>query len=341
MDHRSHAPIAAAVIACCLTAPLTAQRELGLLFGSWETGGAQRGTTTYEARIDRPWGRYLRHGIALQVTSDRGAAGRAFYGVGYELEVLRGRAVLGPYAVVSGALGAEADTLGQRLAALWTAGVGLEWRPVRFFAIDVEERYRVSDRGPRGFWNPGTPSTWWSTTVGLSIALGRSRSSGGAGQRTAAVPRTDPGGGPPARPVADPVRPPLMLVGRSGDVVQTALAVVGSPYHWGGTAENGFDCSGLIQYAYGRHGIRLPRMSRDQAGAGSAVPAVLDSLRPGDILAFAARAGGGVTHVGLYIGAGKFIHSSSTGVRTSRLDRDDPDGRYWMPRWVGVRRILP
>jgi len=68
---------------------------------------------------------------------------------------------------------------------------------------------------------------------------------------------------------------------------------------------------------------------------------VVDSLRPGDILAFAGRPGGSVTHVGLYIGDGRFIHSSSTGVRLSRLDRDDPDGKYWIPRWVGVRRILP
>lgn len=311
---------------------LAAQREVGLLYGSWEAGR----TISYEARLDRPWGPALRHGIALQVTNERGAAGRAFYGVGYELELLRGGAVLGPYAVLSGALGAESDTAGQRIAALWTAGLGLEWRPFRFFAIDAEERYRVSDRGPHGFWNPGTPRRWWSTSLGISIAVG------GTSRRAPSAPRrTD---APPASPAdgpADPV-PPLLMVGRTGDVVQTALEVIGSPYQWGGTAENGFDCSGLIQYAYGRHGIRLPRMSREQALAGTSVSVVIDSLRPGDILAFAGRPGGGsVTHVGLYIGDGRFIHSSSTGVRLSRLDRDDPDGKYWIPRWVGVRRILP
>jgi len=54
-------------------------------------------------------------------------------------------------------------------------------------------------------------------------------------------------------------------------VVQTAIESLGTPYTWGGTADNGFDCSGLIQYAYGQHGIRLPRMSRDQAHAGAEV----------------------------------------------------------------------
>jgi len=56
---------------------------------------------------------------------------------------------------------------------------------------------------------------------------------------------------------------------------------------WGGTEANGFDCSGLVQWAYGRHGIRLPRMSRDQARSGSEITPVVDALRPGDILLFA------------------------------------------------------
>jgi hypothetical protein len=188
---------------------LAAQREVGLLYGSWEAGR----TISYEARLDRPWGPALRHGIALQVTNERGAAGRAFYGVGYELEVLRGGAVLGPYAVLSGALGAESDTAGQRIAALWTAGLGLEWRPFRFFAIDAEERYRVSDRGPHGFWSPGAPRKWWSTTLGISIAVG------GTSRRASAPRRNDAPPASLAAGPADPV-PTLMMVGRTGDVVQ-------------------------------------------------------------------------------------------------------------------------
>ncbi|MGH7537395.1 MAG: C40 family peptidase, partial [Gemmatimonadales bacterium] len=196
--------------------------------------------------------------------------------------------------------------------------------------LSVEERYRVTDRGPHGFWRPGAPHRRWGTSVGMSIALR-------GGRRRVASAATDVSRAPPPQ---EPPQPPLMLVGRAATVVETALSVLGSPYQWGGTAANGFDCSGLIQYAYGRHGIRLPRTSRDQALVGTAVTPDLANLQPGDILVFADRSGGTVTHVGMYVGEGKFIHSSTTGVRLSRLEHTDPDGAYWIPKWVGTRRIL-
>jgi cell wall-associated NlpC family hydrolase len=114
---------------------------------------------------------------------------------------------------------------------------------------------------------------------------------------------------------------------------------MGTPYRWGGNDENGYDCSGLIQWAYGQHGIVLPRTSRDQARTGEAQDRTVASLLPGDILTFSAG-GDGVSHVGLYVGGGDFIHSSSAGVRLSSLVADDPDSRWWQQRWVGVRRIL-
>jgi hypothetical protein len=126
-----------------------------------------------------------------------------------------------------------------------------------------------------------------------------------------------------------------------GNVVSTALEEMGQPYVWGGTGDGsgGYDCSGLIQYAYNRQGIRLPRTSAGQAEAGIAIRREMDALLPGDILTFAER-GDQVTHVGLYVGEGRFIHSASRGVRLSRLAEDDPDGRYWLRRWVGVRRVV-
>lgn len=126
-----------------------------------------------------------------------------------------------------------------------------------------------------------------------------------------------------------------------GNVVSTALEEMGQPYVWGGTGNGsgGFDCSGLIQYAYNRWGIRIPRTSVGQSQAGIAIRREMDALLPGDILTFSDR-GDEVTHVGLYVGEGRFIHSASRGVRLSRLAEDDPDGRYWLRRWVGVRRVV-
>src|SRR5438445_476490 len=86
-----------------------------------------------------------------------------------------------------------------------------------------------------------------------------------------------------------------------------------------------------------------PRKSSPLSGpwAGAEVTPLIDALRPGDILLFSARAGAGVTHVGMYVGELKFIHSSNRGVKLSRLDPQDPEGAYWLDRWVGARRIIP
>ncbi len=126
-----------------------------------------------------------------------------------------------------------------------------------------------------------------------------------------------------------------------GNVVRTALDEMGQPYVWGGTGDGngGFDCSGLIQFAYGRYGIPIPRTSAGQANAGIAIRRDQEGLLPGDILVFSER-GDEPTHVGLYVGEGKFIHSASKGVRLSRLADDDTEGRLWLKRWIGVRRIV-
>lgn len=126
---------------------------------------------------------------------------------------------------------------------------------------------------------------------------------------------------------------------------QVALAALGTPYQWGSVGGRqgalGFDCSGLIWHAFARQGVTLPRVSREQARAGFAVPRSLNALEPGDLLAFARVPGGPVEHVGLYVGAGRFVHSSGWdgGVVVSRLAPRDPRGRWWWRRWVGARRV--
>ena len=117
-------------------------------------------------------------------------------------------------------------------------------------------------------------------------------------------------------------------------VVEVALESIGAPYEWGGTDANGFDCSGLIQFAYGKFGIALPRQSAAQIRAGSSVDPVPALLRPGDVLGFSRNSGGTTSHVGLYVGRGEFIHSGSGGVQISTLRSP-----YWQGRLVAARRI--
>lgn len=99
-------------------------------------------------------------------------------------------------------------------------------------------------------------------------------------------------------------------------VVNAAKAHLGLPYLYGGTSPStGFDCSGLTQYAFRQAGIAIPRVSYEQAAAGRAVP--YSQLRVGDLVAFNSP----VSHVGIYVGNGQFIHSPRTGdvVKISKL----------------------
>jgi hypothetical protein len=297
--------------------------------GRWYNGNR---ATVYEFRTSARAAGPLTHGFGVAVlVNDSLGRRRAFYGLGYELQAGRGHAPLGPYALAGLALGLSTDTSTQALAAQWSLGGGLEWRPLEWVGLGTEVRYRLEDRGPRGFWRTQSDRRQGvSATFGVSLGLGRRGGGRGAGLHGADYPVPLP---PPA--------PPTTVTGDAADVVQTALESLGTPYVWGGTADNGFDCSGLIQYAYAQHGIRLPRMSREQARVGAEIMPVPEALRPGDILVFAARPGAGVTHVGMYVGELKFIHSSSQGVKLSRLDPSDPEGAYWLERWVGVRRVMP
>lgn len=140
-------------------------------------------------------------------------------------------------------------------------------------------------------------------------------------------------------PPAAALQAPVTL---ADSIIATAADAMGRPYQFGGTGEDGagFDCSGLIQFAYGKHGIVLPRRSADQARRGTGITPKLHLLKPGDLLTFSNR-GRRVTHVGLYMGGGRFIHSATRGVQVSTLSAVDPYGRWWYRRWIGVRRLIP
>lgn len=123
---------------------------------------------------------------------------------------------------------------------------------------------------------------------------------------------------------------------RGEDIVETLRSALGVQYSWGGTSPGtGFDCSGLVYWAFGKHGIELPRTTYNMINVGASVQP--NKLRPGDLVFFDTdRNRKGPDHVGVYIGGGKFIHSARTGqpVKISSL----ADG-YYMDRWMGGRRI--
>jgi peptidoglycan DL-endopeptidase CwlO len=96
--------------------------------------------------------------------------------------------------------------------------------------------------------------------------------------------------------------------GQGAIAVQAALTQVGEPYSWGGAAPGGFDCSGLVMWAFQQAGIALPHSSQALAHGGQ--PVSLSDLQPGDVLTFYSDA----SHAGLYIGDGLMVHSSTYGV---------------------------
>lgn len=126
--------------------------------------------------------------------------------------------------------------------------------------------------------------------------------------------------------------------GNADDVLFRALGLVGTPYRYGGnTPEGGFDCSGLIGYVYrDAAGISLPRSTRELINLrGPAVEP--DALQSGDLLFFATSGGRQVSHAGIYVGEGRFVHAPSSG-GTVRLDRLGDS--YWQRSYLNAKRVF-
>jgi len=116
-------------------------------------------------------------------------------------------------------------------------------------------------------------------------------------------------------------------------VVRRALGYLGTRYRYGASGARGFDCSGFTSYIYRQHGISLPHNSAAQYRVGK--PVSRSELRPGDLVFFRTR-GNRISHVGIYIGNGKFVHASSA---RGRVRVDTLTSGYYHQRYVGARRI--
>jgi peptidoglycan DL-endopeptidase CwlO len=150
-----------------------------------------------------------------------------------------------------------------------------------------------------------------------------------ARERLAAQPPS-PGGPAPvvgasaSTPEGSSVAPPST----HGGVVGVAMRYLGVPYVWGGSTPRGFDCSGLVMYAFAQIGVSVPHSSYAQYGMGT--PVSMSQLQPGDLVFFA-----GASHVGIYIGGGQFIHAPHTGdvVKISSLSG------WYSSTFAGGRRL--
>lgn len=137
----------------------------------------------------------------------------------------------------------------------------------------------------------------------------------------------------PAAPVVSDYSSPA-----AEEVLLRALGLVGTPYRWGGnTPDSGFDCSGLIGYVYrDAAGIALPRSTHELIGM-QAANVGRDALQSGDLVFFATGGGSQVSHAGIYVGEGRFVHAPATG-GTVRLD--SLDNVYWQKVYLNAKRVI-
>ena len=137
-------------------------------------------------------------------------------------------------------------------------------------------------------------------------------------------------------PSADALKEEVLIPSTDGEkIVATAKKYLGVPYVWGGASPSGFDCSGLVYYVFKVNGYSMYRTPEDQYRQGTYVSR--NNLQPGDVVFFYNTVPGtGISHVGIYIGDGQFIHSpnSRSVVSIARLDNT-----YWNQHYYGARRM--
>lgn len=205
----------------------------------------------------------------------------------------------------------------------WSYGGGASFPLGPALSIQGEARNR-SALGATIMSAPGDFSSATEFRVGLEFRLG--------GGRSSVSPRVPSRGGSSsgtAWPAGN------TAAGAARRVVPRGEQYIGVPYVWGGETPKGFDCSGFVQYVYRHEGVDLPRTSRQMAGSGFAVSR--NEMAIGDLMLFAD--GGPISHVAIYAGSGRFIHSSSSGrgVRYDNLNSER--GRWYSQNLVAVRRV--
>ena len=151
--------------------------------------------------------------------------------------------------------------------------------------------------------------------------------------RPQSVPPHEVGAQAPTTGVAPgaPALPGPLTTALGAKAAEEARALIGAPYRYGGRDPSGFDCSGLVWYVYQSLGVELPRSSRQQRQGLAAISR--DELEPGDLVFFSSP----VDHVGIYLGAGDFVHAPRRGKRVSIASLDAP---YFQLGFAGAARVV-
>ena len=217
----------------------------------------------------------------------------------------------------------------------WSYGGGLQLALGRLVSVSGEARFRRlaadATRADSQF------------VRGIEYRVGLGFHFGGRSQRSRVYTPARADRPPTApRPARRPsTRWPVSTTSAAGAarrVVPTAERYIGVPYRYGGESpQTGFDCSGFVQYVYGIQGVDLPRTSRQMAGVGVAVNPSARSLAVGDLMLFAQN--GEISHVAIYAGNNRFIHSSSSGNGVRYDDLTTRRGKWFADHMVAARRV--
>ena len=239
-----------------------------------------------------------------------------------------------PYAFAG--IGAQSSSASPSLNSAiktWSYGGGIAVPLSTSIEIDGEVRYRSqlgSSYVPASDFIPGA-----EYRVGLSFGFGSRHRSTGYGSRSGSRP---PSPTPSSTRGGTRTSWPASTANASAAarrVVPDAEQYIGVPYVYGGSTPRGFDCSGFVQYVYARQGVDLPRTARQMAGSGA--PISRDAMTMGDLMLFVQN--GRISHVAIYAGSGRFIHSSSSGGGVRYDNLNTQRGQWFADHLVAIRRV--
>jgi cell wall-associated NlpC family hydrolase len=217
----------------------------------------------------------------------------------------------------------------------WSYGGGLQLALGHVLSVNGEARSRHLAAPAAPVDSQFVRGIEYRIGIGFHFGGGRQRSSGYS-KRSSTNPPRAPRSSAPARVIW-----PVSKTSSSGAahrVIPAAERYIGVPYRYGGTSPvSGFDCSGFVQYVYAQQGIDLPRTSRQMADAGIYVEPAARALAVGDLMLF--QQGGRISHVAIYAGNHRFIHSSSSGNGVRYDDLDTRRGKWFADHMVAARRV--